>query len=259
MLGNAWIRRGESRATLTIRFPQGDKTHILPGSLHLGLRQYYGQRRMPRRGCCRKRASCHRAGPTRVPLSLLASPLHISQQRACPAPKHLSCSVGVLATEGLTPCTHTQLGNQISTWGVRGGGGANFSWPKTLSKPGRPSPSPAGSSAHAQGGGAWGASFPALSSMLCSSRSSHQSRRMLRDGAAASGEPARLVCRQLPAILPCFPRTVSLYGVSIRCAWQAAHSPSQSWGFSTLGFANYLCAGSWESGPLQEGICWSAG
>lgn len=72
------------------------------------------------------------------------------------------------------------------------------------------------------------------------------------NAAAASREPAWLVCCWLPAILSRFPRTVLLYGISIRCAWQAACSPSQPWGFSMLGFASYLCAGSWELGLFRK-------
>lgn len=96
-------------------FPQGERTQILPGSLPLGPREHYRQHCTPCRGCCRKRASCRCTGSARAPLSPLTTPLNIFHQRACPVLKRLSCPAAVTATKGLTPCTHIQLENQIST------------------------------------------------------------------------------------------------------------------------------------------------
>lgn len=93
VLGYAWRRRGESPAALTMCFPQGGKTQILPSSLRLGLWEHCRQCCMPGTGCCRKRASCHGTGPTRVPLSPLSThPAHFpARSLSCPKAAEQLC------------------------------------------------------------------------------------------------------------------------------------------------------------------------
>lgn len=221
-------------------FPWGDKTHILPSPLILGLREHYGWHCMPCRGCCRKRAYFHGAGPAWVPLSLLANPLHIFQQQACPAPKWLSRSAGMLASKGLTPCTHTQLRNQISTWGMWVTGGQTSGQ--------RPSPSPDSSSTRVPGGDSRKAGFPALPSMLCSPCSSHQPHQMLQQPAGSlPGSCATGFQQFFPASRGPFCYMAFLYGVPGR---QPAPLPSHGdfprWALqatSVLGPGNWASAG----------------
>lgn len=142
----------------------------------------------------------------------------------------------MLATKVLTPFTHAHLGIQISTWSLWGMEEQSF--------PGRrPSTKPSQLQQLCMGRG-----LPA-SWLACPSQHVELILlfpSVLLNTEEASKEPAGLLCRWLPAILSHFPRTISLYGISIRCAWQAASAPSQLRGFSMLAFVNYLCAGSWE-------------
>lgn len=70
-----------------------------------------------------------------------------------------------------------------------------------------------------------------------------------RDGAAASRQPARLVCRRLPAILSRVPKNVLLFDISIRCAWQPAPLPRHG------GFPRWALQTTSVQGPGNLGLC----
>lgn len=218
MLGYAWRRRGESPAALTTCFPQGGKTQVLPGSLRLGLREHYRQCCMPGRGCCRKRASCHGAGPARVPLSPLSThPAHFPA-RSLPCPK---------AAEQL--CRHAS-NQRVNSLHPHPDGKSNF-------HPGcavvakfsqsRPSASRAPAPVRMEGDSR-GAGFPALPSILCSSRlpislAEHRGAKRQPAGSLSSSCAASFQ-QFFPASQGPFCYTAFLYGVPGR---QPAPLPSR--------------------------------
>lgn len=142
----------------------------------------------------------------------------------------LSHSAVTLATQGLT---HTRLGNQISIWG-----NAERVWGK-LFKAEDPLPAQL-ASAPVRSRGAVSLPFsaccayPALPTGPAGSRG------------WGSSQQAACPARVPPASsnsFPCPEESVAVRHFYTLCL--AARSPSQTRGFSTLG---YLCAGSWESG-----------
>lgn len=197
-------------------------------ALHIPQRMLWGESTVP--GCR------IRSGPSQ-PARL--APEHFQH----PVP-NLSHSAAMLATKGLT---HIRLGNQISIWR-----NAECVWGK-LFKAEDPLPTQLASApVHSRGAVSLPSpaccAYPALPIGLAEGQG------------RCSSQQAACLARVLPASsnsFPCPKKCVAVRYLYTLCL--AARSPSQTRGFSMLGFANYLCTGSWESGPLQEGICWSAG